>query len=172
MAAPESPGESINRLAASTRALADDEILARLEALPPLADEDDPTWNSADYWQRVAYPYLALGDVAAERKLRRAARLILERACYGDPGEIMRGLRHSLEAIFNPDWAALADEYLAVARAKRLGTRMWAIAGLAVVDDPRAVVVFEASVREDPDDISSSARIGLKRLGRSAPAAK
>ena len=171
MADPD-PVESISRLAAAMRSLAEDEILARLEALPALADEGDPTWDSADYWERVAYPYLALGDIAAERKLRRAARLLLERACYGDPGEIMRGLRHSLEAIFNPDWAALADEYIAVARAERLGTRMWAIAGLVVVDDPRAVPVFEASVREDPDNIASFARIGLKRLGRGAPASK
>jgi hypothetical protein len=83
----------------------------------------------------------------------------------------MRGLRHPLEAIFNPDWSALVDEYLAVARGDRLGTRMWAIAGLAVVDDPRAAPVFEASVREDPADINSFAKIGLERLARGGPAA-
>src|SRR5688572_15924666 len=118
----ESPVDSIARAAAAQRALSDDEILARLDSLPALADEGDPSWDSDDYWQRVAYPYLAFADVAAERKLRRAVRPLLERACYGDPGEIMRGLRHPLEAIFNPDWASLADEYLAVARNERLGT--------------------------------------------------
>jgi hypothetical protein len=164
MADAESPIETINRVAAELRPLTDAEFLARLEALPALADENDPAWNSEDYWRRVAYPYLAYADVASERKLRPAARPLLERACYGDPGEIMRGLRHPLEAIFNPDWSALADEYLAVARGDRLGTRMWAIAGLAVVDDPRAAAVFEASVREDPVDINSFAKIGLERL--------
>jgi hypothetical protein len=168
----ESPIDTINRVFAELRPLTDDELLARLEAVPALADEDDPAWNSEDYWQRVAYPYLAFADVAAERKLRRAVRLLLERACYGDPGEIMRGLRHPLEAIFNPDWTALADEYLAAARGRRLGTRRWAIAGLAVVDDLRAGRVFEASVREDPADISSYAKIGLKRLARGGPAAR
>jgi hypothetical protein len=72
------------------------------------------------------------------------------------------------EAIYNPDWSALADEYLAVARAERLGTRMWAIASLMVVDDPRAASVFEASVREDPKDISWYSDAGLERLRRGA----
>ena len=167
----ETPVDSIARAAAAQRPLSDDEFLARLEALPALADEDDPSWNEDEYWERVAYPYLAFADVAAERKLRRAVRPLLERACYGDPGEIMRGLRHPLEAIFNPDWAGLANEYLAVARSERLGARMWAIAGLAVVDDPRAGPIFEASIREDPPDISSYAKIGLKRLARGGAAA-
>jgi hypothetical protein len=168
----ESPVDIINRVAAELRPLVDAEFLAQLQALPPLADEDDPAWNSEDYWERVAYPFLAFADVAAERKLRSAVRPLLERACYGDPGEIMRGLRHPLEAIFNPDWSGLADEYLAVARGGRLGTRMWAIAGLAVVDDPRAAPIYEASVRDDPADISSYAKIGLKRLARGGPAAR
>ena len=171
MADDESPADSIARAAAAQRPLSDDEFLARLQSLPTLADEDDPAWDSNEYWQRVAYPYLAFADVAAERKLRRAVRPLLERACYGDPGEIMRGLRHPLEAIFNPNWAGLADEYLAVARSDRPGTRMWAIAGLAVVDDPRAAPTFEASLREDPPDISGYAKIGLKRLARRGPAA-
>jgi hypothetical protein len=162
----ESPIDTIQRVARQLRPLSDVEFLTRLQALPALSDEDDPAWSSEDYWQRVAYPYLAFADVAAERKLRQAVRPLLERACYGDPGEIMRGLRHPLEAIFNPDWTALADEYLAIARGERLGTRMWAIAGLAVVDDPRAAPIFEASVREDPADISSYAQFGLKRLAR------
>ena len=168
----ESPVEIINRVTTELRPLSDADFLARLQALPALADEDDPSWNSEDYWQRIAYPYLTFADVAAERKLRRAVRPLLERACYGDPGEIMRALRHPLEAIFNPDWTALADEYLAVARGERLGTRIWAIAGLAVIDDPRAGPIFEASVREDPADISSYASIGLKRLERGGPAAR
>lgn len=169
MADAESPVETINRLAAEFRSLSDAKLLARLEALPPLADEADSSWDSDDYWQHVAYPYLAFADIAAERKLRGATRPLLERACYGDPGEIMRGLRHPLEAIFNPNWSALADEYLAVARGDRLGTRMWAIAGLAVLDDARAAPIFEASAREDPPDIGSYAKIGLERLARGGP---
>jgi len=76
----------------------------------------------------------------------------------------MRGLRHEFEAIYKPDWTLLADEYLALARADRLGTRLWAIDSLMVVDDPRAVPAFEASVRDDPEEIRWRAEIGLKRL--------
>lgn len=76
----------------------------------------------------------------------------------------MRGLRHTFEAIYKPDWKSLADEYLALARAPRLGTRLWAIDSLMVVDDPRAIPVFEASIHEDPQEIRWRAEIGLKRL--------
>jgi hypothetical protein len=44
-------------------------------------------WDNKNYWSDFAYRYVALNDVAAER----AVRLLLERACNGDPGEMMRG---------------------------------------------------------------------------------
>jgi hypothetical protein len=50
----------------------------------------------------------------------------------------MRGLRHSLEAIFNPDWNALADICIDAAKSPRLGTKLWAIDQLIVLEDPRA----------------------------------
>lgn len=140
------------------------EVLANLAAVEPLPDESDPRWDDDSFWVAVAYRFLGLGEVAAIRKLRPAVRLMLERACYGDPGETMRGLRHTFEAIYKPDWKSLADEYLALARAPQLGTRLWAIDSLIVLDDPRAIPVFEASVREDPPDIHRRAKIGLKRL--------
>jgi hypothetical protein len=76
----------------------------------------------------------------------------------------MRGLRHCFEGIYKPDWGSLANEYVAAARSDRLGTRLWAIHGLMVLDDPRAVPVFEASLREDPPEIRRIAEIGLKRI--------
>jgi hypothetical protein len=161
----EGPAKTIDAVAKEMASASDAEVVAALAAFDPLPDESDPKWNDDAFWFGVAYRFLGLGQVARLRKLRPAVRLILERACYGDPGETMRGLRHVFEGIYNPEWSMLANEYLALARAKRLGTRMWAIAGLMVVDDPRAVPVFEASVREDPEDISSYARIGLERLG-------
>jgi hypothetical protein len=54
---------------------------------------------------------------------------------------------------------------------ERLGTRMWAIAGLMILDDPRAVSVFDASLRENAQDISCYAEIGLKRLHHAGRAA-
>ena len=162
----EQPVKIIERLAAAYDAAPDDEVLASIVALPPLADETDARWDSDEYWHTAAYPFLAAVDVAAKRRLRPAVRLLLERACYGDPGESMRGLRHAFEEIFEPDWTSLADEYLALARAERLGTRLWAIDSLIVVDDARAVPVFEESVRDDPREIRWRAEIGLQRLLR------
>ncbi|MGB7157844.1 MAG: hypothetical protein WBD40_07245 [Tepidisphaeraceae bacterium] len=164
MADVEQPAKIIERLAAAYDAARDDEVLAAIASLPSLADETDARWDSDEYWRASAYPFLALAEVASKRRLKPAVRLLLERACYGDPGEIMRGMRHTFEAIYNPDWTSLADEYLALARAERLGTRLWAIDGLTVVEDARAVPVFETSVREDPEEIRWRAEIGLERL--------
>jgi HEAT repeat protein len=144
----------------------DEEILAELESLVPLADENDGVWTDDSYWQTSAYRYVALGDIAAERKLRPAVRLLLERACNGDPGEMMRGLRHSCERIFNPDWPALADICLELSRSKRPGTRMWAINQLMILDDPRARPTFEHALNDEIADIRSTAAIGLKRLSK------
>ncbi|MBO0701004.1 MAG: HEAT repeat domain-containing protein, partial [Zavarzinella sp.] len=90
----------------------------------------------------------------------------LDRACYGDPGEMFRGLRHALEAIVNPRWSELADICLEAARSPRRGTRLWAIDQLTVLDDERARPVFEESVRSDTDEICRRAAIGLERLDR------
>lgn len=168
----EGPATTIHAVAKEMASASDEEVLAALAAFDPLPDECDRQWNDDAFWFGVAYRFLGLAQVARLRKLRAAVRLILERACYGDPGETMRGLRHVFEGIYNPEWSLLANEYLSLARAERLGTRLWAIAGLMVVDDPRAVPVFETSVREDPEDISFYARIGLKRLGHAEGAAK
>lgn len=160
----EGPAKTIATVVAEMAAASDERVLAELAAVEPLPDESDPRWNDDHFWFIIAYRFLGLGEVAALRKLRPAVRLMLERACYGDPGETMRGLRHTFEAIYKPDWKSLADEYLVLARAPRLGTRLWAIDGLIVVDDARAIPVFEESVREDPEDIRWRAEIGLERL--------
>jgi hypothetical protein len=162
----EGPAKTIEAVTEAMSSASDDEVLAALAAVDPLPDENDPRWDNDSFWFTIAYRFLGLANVARLRKLRPAVRLILERACYGDPGETMRGLRHVMEGIYNPDWHLLADEYLALAGAKRPGTRMWAIAGLMILDDPRALPVFEASLREDPEDISFYAKTGLQRLGR------
>ena len=167
----EGPAKTIGAVVNELASASDEQVLAALAALRPLPDESDSQWNDETFWFTIAYRFLGLGHVARLRKLRPAVRLMLERACFGDPGETMRGLRHVFEGIYDPEWNQLADEYLALARAERLGTRMWAIAGLMILDDPRAVPVFEASAREDPKDIGYYAKIGLKRLGRAEGAA-
>jgi hypothetical protein len=164
----EGPAKTVDAVVKEMAHTSDEQVLAALAKMEPLPDESDSRWNDDTFWFTAAYRFLGLANVARLRKLRPAVRLILKRACYGDPGETMRGLRHVFEGIYNPEWNLLADEYIALARNERLGTRMWAIAGLTILDDPRAVPVFAASLREDPEDISSYAEIGLERLGRAA----
>jgi hypothetical protein len=146
--------------------LSDTEIIARLECVPPLADEDDPIWNRDEYWHETAEVFLVLSDISATRRLRPSIRLLLERACYGDPGEIMRGLRHRLEAIVAPELGCLADICLDLANSPRKGTRLWTISQLAILEDPRAKPLFEFSTQTEPPGISEAAAMGLERLAR------
>lgn len=160
------PHELIRDLVAERASWSDADVIAEIEQLPPLADEGDPIWNDERYWSNFAYRYVALSDVAAERQLRPAVRLHLERACNGDPGEMMRGLRHAWECIFNPDWTALADVCIELSASKRPGTRRWAIDQLLVLDDPRARQVFDNALHDEIDEIRQIAAIGLQRLDR------
>ena len=61
----------------------------------------------------------------------------------------MRGLRHDLEAIVNPNWSVLADACLDAARSPRLGTRLWAIDELIRLEDPRARPLHERTAGLD-----------------------
>ncbi len=140
------------------------QIISKLESIPPLADEDDPVWREEEYWRNTAEVYMALADISAKRRLQASIPLLLERACYGDPGEIMRGLRHKLEAILVPDWSRLADICLELACSPRKGTRLWAIDQLAILDDPRAKPLFERAIKTEPSWIAEAAAVGLKRL--------
>jgi hypothetical protein len=160
------PYELIRDLVAERVGWSDADVIAEIEQLPPLADGGDPAWNDEGYWRDFAYRYVALSDVAAERRLRAAVRLLLERACNGDPGEIMRGLRHAWERTFNPDWAALTDVCIALSASKRAGTRLWAINQLMILDDPRAWQIFDNALHDEIDEIRQIAGIGLQRLGR------
>lgn len=160
------PYELIRDLVAERASRPDADVIAEIRKLPPLADEDDPVWNEETYWKDFAYRFVALSDVAAERRLRPAVRLLLERASNGDPGEMMRGLRHACERIFEPDWAELADVCIELSASKRPGTRLWAIHQLMILDDPRARQVFESVMCDEICEIRSTAAIGMQRLDR------
>jgi hypothetical protein len=169
MSLSKKPHEMIRDLATGRASWSNNEILAEIEQLPPLADEDDPIWGKESYWQEVAYLYLALSDVAAERKIRPAVRLLLERACFGDPGEIMRGLRHRCEEIFDPDWTALADVCIASCASKRPGTRWWAIDQMAILGDPRTREVLERALNDEIGEVRRLAAVGLEQLDHHFP---
>ncbi|HYE20859.1 MAG TPA: zinc ribbon domain-containing protein [Tepidisphaeraceae bacterium] len=153
------------QLVATWAAATDKQVLTELAAIPPLPDEDDPRWGDAnDAIHQSLVQFLALADLAAHRRLRPAVRLILDRASYGDPGETMRGLRHIFEAIYKPDWSGLAEEYIGAAASDRPGTRLWVIDSLIVLDDPRAIPLFQAAVRDGPEEVRWRAEIGLERI--------
>jgi hypothetical protein len=164
MADKQKPYQVIADMVAARSTHTDDEVLAELASLTPLADETDPCWDNDVYWHQSGYLYVALADIAAVRRLRPAIKMLLDRACYGDPGEIMRGLRHSLEAIVNPDWTLLADICLGAAQSPRLGTRLWAIHQLTVLEDPRAKPIFEEAIAKGREDVRNEAKRGLRRL--------
>ena len=143
------PYQIIEDMTTARRHLSDKEILSELATVPPLADEGDVCWRNNHYWHEVAYPYLALWNIAAERRLQDAIPLILDRACFGDPGEIMRNLCHALEAIVKPEWSKLAMPCVAALTSARPGTRLWAAHELQRLRDPSALPALEAAAHDN-----------------------
>jgi hypothetical protein len=165
MADERMPYQIIVDMVAARASLSDAEILSELAAFPPMPDENDPAWEQEDTWQE-ARRYVALSDIAASRRLKPAIRLLMDRACYGDPGEMFRGLRHAFEGIVNPNWSELTDICLDASRSSRRGTRLWAIDQLTVLEDERARPVFEDSIRSDPEEIRWRSEVGIERLDK------
>jgi hypothetical protein len=148
MADDRMPHQIIDDMTAARERLCDADVLEELRAIPPLADESDPCWAIDDYWQKVAYPYLALWNIAAQRRLRLAIPLILGRACFGDPGEIMRNLCHALEAIAKPNWSELTQPCVAALSSPWAGTRLWAAHELQRLRDPVAIPALEQAAKD------------------------
>lgn len=167
----ERAADAIARLIAERAKRSDEEIIAELKKLEPLPAESE--WNDS-LWGR-AQLFVALGDLAAKRKLRAAAPLLLERASLGDPGEMMRGLRHTLEAIFKPDWDALAAVCLARLQSKSPGARLWALDQLAVLRDQDSLEPILARLTDEHAEVREFARQAVVMLcdgdERLAPAA-
>jgi hypothetical protein len=147
----------------------DAEILKEFEALAPL---DERTAASEDAFWDQATMYLALTEMCAVRKLKPGARLILEKAEFGDPGSIMRGIRHSLERIYDPDWAGLAQVCVDAFKTGRPGTQRWAISELAILEQPFARPVFEDILQRDDIEYVTDAIRGIARLDNVAEKAR
>ncbi len=160
--------EFVDAFVEEFRLAPDAAVLAALAAMPELADASADVWQQDEYWEQVAARYLALAEVASVRRLREAIPLLLDRACFGDPGEIMRGLRHNLEAIVKPEWGILTDLCLKAARSPRPGTRLWAVDELAVLADPRSESVLLQAALSEVHDIRWRAEKGLRRLAERA----
>jgi hypothetical protein len=160
MADERMPYQIIADLASSFAKLSDPEVLAKLEAVPPLADEDDPCWDD-EYWAKVAFPFIALWRVAAQRKLFPAVTMILDRACFGDPGETMRNICHAIEGIVKPDWASLTTSCVAALASPRRGTRMWAAHELIRLRDPDAISALQRAAKDEEPEVRDLAIMAL-----------
>ena len=159
-----SPAEHIRQLFEQRLDVPDEAILAELTALPVLPDEQDPVWEDERTWYELADRFVALADLAAHRRLYSAIPLLLERASYGDPGEMMRGLRHSLEAIVKPEWHRLTDICIQMAQAPQRGARLWSINELGILRDPRAVPTLINSLDDPADQVRVAACQSLEMV--------
>lgn len=162
------PYEIIRDLSEQRLAYVDEEILAELATLPVLPDEEDSAWKSEEIYEKV-FLYLALADQIRQRRLREGVSLLLKRASYGDPGEMMRGLRHTFEAAFSPDWAALADVCMEAAKYPERGARLWAVEELARLRDPRSMSILAEALTDTAKIVCMEAADGLRNLAVQHP---
>lgn len=142
------PWEQIKDLYDERAGWSDEAVLAELGSLEVLPDESGPEWDSDDTWKK-SYLYVALSDLAAVRHLVDAIPLLYQRASYGDPGEIMRDLRHCMEGLVNSDWATLARLSMEAASYPQKGARQWALSQLAIL---REAVAFDTAVAALDDE--------------------
>lgn len=155
-------------------------ILEELKALPVLPDEYywfgkrdslHPAWNDPNVGSDLT-TYLVLAKIVGRRKLRAGVPLLLERASYGDFGETMRGLRHSLEAAYEPDWDALTDICIQFARSPNRGARLWAVDELGILRDARSLSVLFEALRDSATLVRREAINSLEMLCSAHPEVK
>lgn len=157
------PAEVIAGLVADRAKRTDQELLSELKKFKPLPPEANDAWSSEATWAR-AHLFVALADLSAKRKLRAAAPLLLERAALGDPGELMRGLRHSLENIFKPDWPALVQICITQLQTGPAGARAWALDQLAVLRDPKSLEAILTRLTDEQAEVREFARQAVVML--------
>jgi hypothetical protein len=124
------PSQIIQQMVVQRLVWPNEYILAELKAMPVLPDADDVLWEHEKTWEQLDL-YTALARVSGMKRLKEAIPLLLERACYGDPGERMRVLYPQLESAGNGDWNFLGNACCKAAKSHNSGARLWAIAQLA-----------------------------------------
>jgi hypothetical protein len=88
--------------------LTDVEVLAELAAIPPLADEAEPCWDDDGYGHRSRTRTSPCGASSRYGGCETRS-LIRDRACFGDRGEIMRGLGQMNRGLPVPDVSIWGD---------------------------------------------------------------
>jgi hypothetical protein len=162
----ESPAQAIERVKADFRSRSDADLLRELKSLPILPAEDSDAWEAGSQWWQTAERFTALADLAAERQLRTAIPLLLARACYGDPGEMMRGLRHALEAIVAPDYDALTPFCIEAGGSPEPGARLCAVDELGVLRDRRGLAALLAALHDSAAEVRRAACRSISMLAR------
>jgi HEAT repeat protein len=165
----ESPAQAIERQKAELRSQSDDDLLRELQSLAVLPAEDSGAWGADSDWWHAAERFTALADLAAERRLHAAIPLLLARSCYGDPGEMMRGLRHALEAIVAPDYDALTPFCVAAAPSPQPGARLWAVDELGVLRDRRGLDALLRALSDSATEVRRTACRSLSMLTQEHP---
>lgn len=162
------PSHILDSLMDAVKDTPDDQLLAQLALTGPLPDEDDPKWTSDQFWVDVALPFDALARVACSRKLLQAVPLILDKMCYGDPGEIMRPVCHGFEYIVNPNWDELFPHYSQATESPRRGTRLWSLFCVARLRCEKSRPIFERCLVDSDDQVREAAECGLLMLNTNA----
>jgi hypothetical protein len=164
------PSEHIQMLGEQYSTLSDEALIEKITALPVLPDEDDKLWNDDATWTDLAYVFVALLDVARERKLSNTIALFLERACYGDPGEMMRGIRHSFEHMVAPDWDALTQICVnLLAQNPPAGARLWTLHQLGILRDTNALDAIIHALNDDAPRVREQAVQSLYMTASAKP---
>lgn len=164
----EAPHQTIARMVHEREGRSDAEILSELRALEPLPPEGAEDWALDATWNRACL-LVALGDVVAVRRLREGVAEILNCMCLGDPGESMRGMRHSIEAAVDHDWAFLARACVDGSRSDRAGTRFWATDELGILRDVATLDTMIALLDDPEPEVSRQACSSLVMLVQHHP---
>lgn len=144
------------------------EELRTMTALPPYRGR---AWESEEPWA-AAQLLVAHAAVAAERRLRSPLPLILDRMRLGDPGEMMRGMRHSLEAGVSHDLSLLAALCVAACSSANPGARYWAVQELGIVKECSTISSAVALLRDLESEVAEAACDTLVALAGSCPASR
>lgn len=132
--------------------MSDDQILLELATMDTLRDGEwlESKQNSDSDWDQVAV-FLALSGHIAERKLLHSGvPLLLQKSCYGDPWERMRGLCHALEGAARDNLNALIPICRDALSFPEPGARLWAAFELMRFRDKDSIPLLEKLASDDP----------------------
>lgn len=82
---------------------------------------------------------------------------------------MVRGLRHSREAIFTPDLGALARVCELATHSFKKGARLWSVVQLGVLKESSSEPALSARLTDEAGEVRSEAAFALRSLVRAHP---